>query len=40
MTQDRVMRFTPEFDSHAQATRYATEQALDWVEQRQASVTV
>ena len=37
MTSDRVMRFTPEFDSDAKAVRYATEQALDWVEQRQPS---
>lgn len=35
MTQDRVMRFTPEFDSDAQAARFAAEQALEWVEQRQ-----
>ncbi len=33
---DRVMRFTPRFDSHAQAQRYATEQGLGWVRERTA----
>ncbi len=37
MSQDRVMRFTPEFDSDEQAARFAAEQALKWVEQRQRS---
>lgn len=31
MTHDRVMRFVPAFDSHEQATRFATEQALAWI---------
>lgn len=31
MTHDRVMRFVPVFDSHAQAARFATEQALAWI---------
>lgn len=31
MTHDRVMRFVPAFDSHDQATRFATEQALAWI---------
>jgi hypothetical protein len=37
MSQDRVMRFTPKFDSDEQAARFAAEQALKWVEQRQCS---
>ena len=28
MTHDRVMRFVPVFETHDQATRFATEQAL------------
>ena len=35
-THDRVMRFTPRFDSHAAATHYATEQGLGWVRARSA----
>ncbi|MFO1285770.1 MAG: hypothetical protein U1F49_04010 [Rubrivivax sp.] len=31
MTHDRVVRFAPVFDTHAQATRFATEQALAWI---------
>jgi len=31
MTHDRVMRFVPVFDTHEQATRFATEQALAWI---------
>lgn len=31
MTHDRVMRFVPAFDTHEQATRFATEQALAWI---------
>ncbi len=31
MTHDRVTRFAPVFDTHDQATRYATDQALAWI---------
>jgi hypothetical protein len=31
MTHDRVMRFVPVFDTHDQATRFATDQALSWI---------
>ena len=31
MTHDRVMRFMPVFDTHDQATRFATEQAMAWI---------
>ncbi len=31
MTHDRVMRFVPTFDTHAEAARFAVEQALDWI---------
>jgi hypothetical protein len=31
MTHDRVMRFVPVFDTHEQASRFATEQALAWL---------
>lgn len=31
MTHDRVMRFVPLFDSHAEATRFAIGQALAWL---------
>ena len=31
MTHDRVLRFVPVFDTHDQATRFATEQALAWI---------
>jgi hypothetical protein len=31
MTHDRVMRFVPLFDTHDQATRFATDQALTWI---------
>jgi len=37
---DRVMRFTPRFDSHAQAQHYATEQGLGWVRERNVSNVV
>ena len=33
MTHDRVMRFVPVFDTHDQATRFASEQALAWLGQ-------
>lgn len=32
MTHDRVIRFAPDFDTPAQATRFATEQALAWID--------
>jgi hypothetical protein len=31
MTHDRVMRFSPLFDSRDQATHFATAQALAWI---------
>lgn len=31
MTHDRVLRFEPAFDTHDQATRFASEQALAWL---------
>ncbi len=31
MTHDRVMRFVPVFDTHEQASRFASEQALAWL---------
>jgi hypothetical protein len=31
MTHDRVMRFVPKFETHEQATRFATDQALAWI---------
>ncbi|QNK71545.1 hypothetical protein [Variovorax sp. PAMC26660] len=31
---DRVMRFTPRFASHATAVRYALDQGLCWVRER------
>lgn len=34
-TTDRVMRFTPRFGSHAAAVRYAVDQGLGWVSERQ-----
>lgn len=34
MTHDRVMRFVPVFDTSDQATRFATVQALAWIDQR------
>lgn len=34
MTHDRVMRFVPVFDTSDQATRFATAQALAWIDQR------
>jgi hypothetical protein len=34
MTHDRVMRFVPVFDTSDQATRFATVQALAWINQR------
>ncbi len=30
-TLDRVLRFVPDFGSHDQAARFATEQALSWI---------
>lgn len=33
-THDRVMRFTPVFDKKCEATSYATEQGLSWVQGR------
>ena len=39
-THDRVMRFTPRFDSHALAHSYATEQGLGWVRERTLSRVV
>jgi hypothetical protein len=30
-THDRVMRFTPLFDTHDQAARFATDQAYAWL---------
>lgn len=34
-TTDRVMRFTPRFGSHAAAVRYAVDQGLSWISERQ-----
>lgn len=34
MTQDRLMRFTPIFDSSDEAARFATAQALDYIDSR------
>jgi hypothetical protein len=31
MTHDRVMRFVPAFRNHDEAARFATTQALDWI---------
>lgn len=31
MTHDRVVRFVPLFDTHTQATDFATEQAMAWI---------
>jgi hypothetical protein len=31
MTHDRVLRFVPVFDTHEQASRFASEQALAWL---------
>jgi hypothetical protein len=31
MTHDRVLRFVPVFDTHEQAGRFASEQALAWL---------
>jgi hypothetical protein len=33
-SHDRVLRFSPRFDSAAQAASYATEQAAAWVGRR------
>jgi hypothetical protein len=33
MTHDRVMRFSPIFDTSAEARRFATDQALAWIGQ-------
>ncbi len=38
MTHDRVMRFVPQFPTHDQATRFATEQALAWIGTRACAV--
>jgi len=32
MTHDRVMRFVAQFDTSDQAERFATQQAMDWIE--------
>lgn len=32
MTHDRVLRFVPVFDTPHQATRFASEQALAWLD--------
>jgi hypothetical protein len=32
MTHDRVLRFVPVFDTREQAGRFASEQALAWLE--------
>jgi hypothetical protein len=32
MTHDRVIRFAPDFDTPDLATRFATEQALAWID--------
>lgn len=37
-THDRVLRFVPSFDSHDDAARYATAQALAWIGAPAASV--
>lgn len=34
MTHDRVLRFVPVFDTPNQATRFASEQALAWLDAR------
>jgi hypothetical protein len=31
MTHDRVIRFAPVFDTHEEAARFATGQALAWI---------
>ena len=31
MTHDRVLRFVPLFETHEQAARFATDQALAWL---------
>jgi hypothetical protein len=31
MTHDRILRFVPIFDTHEQASRFASEQALAWL---------
>lgn len=31
MTHDRVLRFVPVFDTHAEAARFATDRALAWI---------
>jgi hypothetical protein len=38
MTHDRVMRFVPVFDTHDQAARFATAQALAWISARAAAL--
>lgn len=37
-THDRVMRFTGLFDSAAAAVHYATEHALNWIQERSSPV--
>lgn len=32
MTHDRVLRFVPVFESHADAARFAVEQAVAWID--------
>jgi hypothetical protein len=39
MTHDRVMRFVPMFDTRDQAERFATQQAVAWIERPAASPT-
>jgi hypothetical protein len=34
MTHQRVIRFTPQFDSHAEAQGFALEQAMAWLGER------
>jgi hypothetical protein len=34
MSHDRVMRFVPVFDTHDQASCFAVEQALAWIDAR------
>ena len=39
MTHDRVMSFVPMFDTPDQASRFATEQALAWIDRHAADRT-
>ncbi len=38
MTHDRVMRFVPVFDSHDEASCFASAQALAWIGTRPTSL--